>query len=724
MNQRNQSVYVGAPYNFIEFPGKWVERYPSVEELPPHNSYVNELLSGRIEFTWTAVTPVCVGAGRQQNEDRQEVHPFQNHEGYAIPGNTVRGLIRSHVQILGMSNVRDDLADKTFLYRDLAKANSIHQKQYNARIGVATTPKQREEQKKRGGLPDKLRAGYIEWAPELNHYRILPAEEDAHGRQFYRISEKELRKMDLSGVKGIHYMYQADVWSQLRGLSYKKNRQEINNILKNNVLRGRFRYKPYFTPVRFSLNPEGTHVKHITDRNSASGKGWTDGYLLSSGFILGKKVHYVIREAAFRASGSGIVLDDQWVDEYNNDLVRNKHDGGQWTFYHLPKKNEPGSKPVFYAEHSDRIYFGFTPYLRIFYDYSIFQGLPAVFREGDKLDYAKSLFGFTNYPAAKGKRASYKTRLSFSDLQAEGTPHEMPGVAVTLAGPKATAYPLYLKQPEAKKNRLFSYNDKEFQLRGIKKYWNKEKAGPQASENGNNQRNENVKTTLHPLPEGTGFRGCIRFSNLAQDELGLVLWALLLNDQCTIQVGMGKPYGYGQIKLSRDSVRLWIEMKNRKYSDHFTFAGDYMKEDEPDKYIADYKQHMKETQRIEVDEDPGVRSLLKMLSQQLPGEKTRYMSLKEFKQPKALPTIDEVISGKARYYRQNNDRRGQSSSHSSSSFGTRGKGSGRNHSLRSNSGRNMNFNTGGKKHGLDDWQKQLKKWNQSDHDDHGQNRRK
>lgn len=107
-------TYVGAPYNFVEFPRVWVARYGSMEELPPHDRYQEGLLTGMIEFRWEAVTPVFINDGSNKG------HFFVNHEGFAIPGSTVRGLIRSHVQILGMSNWRDDIRNERFLYRAMA----------------------------------------------------------------------------------------------------------------------------------------------------------------------------------------------------------------------------------------------------------------------------------------------------------------------------------------------------------------------------------------------------------------------------------------------------------------------------------------------------------------------------------------------------------------------------------------------------------------------------
>lgn len=78
-----------------------------------------------------------------------------------------------------------------------------------------------------------------------------------------------------------------------------------------------------------------------------------------------------------------------------------------------------------------------------------------------------------------------------------------------------------------------------FQLRGYKLYWLKE-AGAASTDK------EKAASKLRPLPAGTVFSGVIRYRNLRPDELGLLLWALRLENGCFQSVGMGKPYGYGR----------------------------------------------------------------------------------------------------------------------------------------------------------------------------------
>lgn len=647
-------VYTGAPYNFIDFPSRWIERYKKIDDLPRHDRYIRGALNGKIDFEWTALTPVCVGGAKKDESGISNVYFFQNQLGYAIPGNSVRGLIRSHVQILGMSNIRDDIRNETFLYRDMASKNNHLKDQYKASIGAGTDNKRREQQEIHNGLPDKLKAGYIEWVPEWECCRIIPAEEDLRGKQFYRVSEQKLRQMNAGSIKGVQFMYPVDVWGQVRQLKSREAQRALSKMGNKN-------YHPYYVPVRFSLDSDGVHVANIVSRSSNErGRGLVDGYLLSSGYIGGKRAHYVIREATNIGAAGGIKIGIDLISQYERDLIRKKYNSKKYSFYWLPNRQNPVTKPIFYAENNEeQIYFGFTPYLRVPYFYDVHHGLPEVFTKGWKLDYAKSLFGFTNKDAAK----SYKGRLSFSDAQAIGEVRETEPAKVVLAEPKATAYSLYIKQPKTEEGILYTYNDADFGLRGMKKYWPKSKVRPVAS------NKLKIDTILHPLSENTRFNGSIRFSNLAPDELGLLLWALYLDEQSVIQIGMGKPYGYGQLKLDRNALRLSIEDPAKKYGKTFSFQKDYLQDADPVAYIEAFQRYMRDEQGIMIKDETCVKSFFNMIHQRMEHEKTRYMTLqhpKEFGELNPLPTIEETISDRIKLFKKTDLRknRGQNGNRS------------------------------------------------------------
>ena len=102
---------------FVPFYNGIIRRYEKAYDLPAHNRMDRQLLSGEIHLTMTARTPVLVGSGKPEKEGDCTVSTFfrNGQKQYAIPGSTIRGLVRQNMQILGLGLVRvgrnDEIAD-------------------------------------------------------------------------------------------------------------------------------------------------------------------------------------------------------------------------------------------------------------------------------------------------------------------------------------------------------------------------------------------------------------------------------------------------------------------------------------------------------------------------------------------------------------------------------------------------------------------------------------
>ena len=68
--------------------------------------------------------------------------------------------------------------------------------------------------------------------------------------------------------------------------------------------------------------------------------------------------------------------------------------------------------------------------------------------------------------------------------------------------------------------------------------------------------NKEVGSAFYPYPQGTSFTGQIRFTNLSEEELGMLLWSLLLEKESQQNIGKGKPYGYGRIQVSLKELNI------------------------------------------------------------------------------------------------------------------------------------------------------------------------
>mgnify|MGYP004451383627 CR=1 FL=1 len=95
-----------------------------------------------------------------------------------------------------------------------------------------------------------------------------------------------------------------------------------------------------------------------------------------------------------------IEISKEDIDSYQIDFNNKKNIIKKWDkFFALPENGEV--KPVFYIWRDGRLYFGYTPRLRLFYKHSVKEGL----KQGKvNMDFAKAMFGYANDASA------YKSR--------------------------------------------------------------------------------------------------------------------------------------------------------------------------------------------------------------------------------------------------------------------------------------------------------------------------
>lgn len=502
---------VHAPYNFVPFSGKILEYQGTV---PAHDAVDPTLKTGEIHVTLTAKTPVFVSDGNRDNP-----HFFRGPNGQLmLPGSTIRGMVRQNMQILGFGLVRpdDDVQDQRVFYRKVADARGSTggelKQYYHSALAVKPI---KSPSGKNYSIPQNVKAGYLCKTP--NGYVIQPAE-------------------------GTHLKVSKDTLSQA-GFESR-----------------------YAEAIPVYYIGDGDYVKQIQRAGGPAPSGMRSGMLLCPGVDAGgdgtrgrnpkpPSHRYVIPPADEAASPIGISEEDALSYAADWEGRKNSLKGGTQIqgkkieyapdFWKLPESGE--KKPVFYIQYNGHVYFGMSLFLRVGYRFSLKDGLPQHHKQKaedpDFLDYPHAILGYAT------KDRSYRSRVSFGDFPAQGSPKEQPLVTTILGNPKISYYPGYL----AKGDHYNTIDDKNseqpgFQLRGYKLYWLKEaKAAPTDK--------EKAASKLRPLPAGTVFSGVIRYRNLRPEELGLLLWALRLEDGCFQSAGMGKPYGYGRMELTIDCLR-------------------------------------------------------------------------------------------------------------------------------------------------------------------------
>lgn len=176
--------YSKAPYNFIPLSNRVFERYSSVDDLPGHDEILEDHYSGTIEYVLKCDSDIIVSDGKGNF--------FKNLDNkYAIPGSSIRGMVRNNIITLGFSSVKDDIEDNNFLYRRFATKDPVIDgmntkcinREYIDRLGVK--PKKVENCNKKGSksysIPTKVKAGYIQHT-RGDKYEIIPSSDKVNGK--------------------------------------------------------------------------------------------------------------------------------------------------------------------------------------------------------------------------------------------------------------------------------------------------------------------------------------------------------------------------------------------------------------------------------------------------------------------------------------------------------------------------------------------------------------
>lgn len=627
--KQDEAGYVGAPYNFVSF-SKDVYEYPQ-GKLTPHNQMTDNLYSGEIDYRITAETPVIVddGSGHFRKDSAGR---------YAIPGSSIRGLIRSNVQILGLSSIYDDIDDYALMYRNVAFG--AQKQRYNDVLGSKIMNVKTGTGTKQVNILTNVKAGYL--SRESGKYLIYRTrteeiKKELGAMNYYVLSERRIVEDYLKrgdGGKGFSYpVFLKNGKSILQHEFRKFTREEVKGRIHYKGLANE-KYSPYMIPVSYI-------VKNLKDVEAVDvpGKYPLKGYAVSSGAMREKKAVYIVPE--IDRDKESILIPESDITAFKIDYEKRKNNIRQQNlnhFFDLPEEGE--IKPVFYIQLGGRIYFGFTPRLRLFYDKTIKAGLKGKQSE-NVLDYGKALFGYC------GNDGNYRSRLSFSDAVLTGAGRELPGRRAILAEPKPTSCLDYLKQTDPRE--MATYNG-SFELRGMKQYWLRDAVVE--DETANDQKRKSVASSFCPLEAGSEFAGKVRFQNLTKDELGLLLWSIRLNKNSRMNIGKAKAFGYGNISVEIVDAKC-IDLKKAYCSVDGLDLSPFVPLN-VDEMIACYKSYINTfLGNRKIDDLPSVREFFLMKNTECmpPKESIRYMDIdkREYQSRKEkLPSVESIVKGKMR----------------------------------------------------------------------------
>jgi CRISPR-associated protein (TIGR03986 family) len=536
------SVKAVAPYRFVPLSSRVV--FPEWADEVSHDVPLQDGICGTIHLEAVAESPILVGGG--EGRDEQRVKRFAHYgDDTAIPGSSFRGMLRAVLEIATFSKFGTYVDDRHFSIRDL----------HNAPVYV----RHMTERGEGGGFRAKSEAAWLEVDGQSGAWRLVPcnlARVKIESLEDYARSAGSGQHVDLSSRQRAWRKYTA--WSRA-GLDLELSFDFTGETQQDDGL--------------------------VYDAASSIGQGNAQGRLVLTGQPNhrsqrnAKKKEFVFygpREEDVLEVPAGLRVAFEQVHSIGerHGLPTPNED---WEF-HRRALNEGQRVPVFFIRNRNGSLraFGLAGMFRLPYKLSTKQAVANTsldHSDATRLDFAEALFGRVG---ANRKERSLRGRVSCEPLWARDPRLSPVGIPTLLGAPKPSFYPYYVAQPEAKRSsegglrvplagvsgrsrptpNYKTLMDEDAELAGWKRY---PVRAPQAVRPWPpNLENQKISSTLWPLLPGSRFEGTIHVHNLKPEELGALVWALTWGGKQSLRhaIGMGKPFGYGQIRVAISNTEL------------------------------------------------------------------------------------------------------------------------------------------------------------------------
>ncbi len=685
-------VRAHAPYNFVSLPEDVVQAQP-----PLNLNTFKHGLSGTIHCKLTTKSPTYIRGMLQLSDyktlrektpaeltedDKINMSPYFHKTvrlSPCIPGSSLRGMLRSLVEVISYSRVRWVADDQAFFYRTLALPN-------DQRLNKNLDPRSTNYR----DIMKNVRGGVIHWRD--NQWQIQPSplpDPDVFydNIPFFQVENELAKKMSSKLDNFRNTRFNSPSLSPLPypeiGLSAEKDEIiEYRNRTRIVIQKNRVKMISEATVKPTTVYEEtGEGIIQHDDHAPLS----LIGYLMPSGNMMENRdygqsrrhYHAVILKPDPTNMNGWKPIEPQAVKDYLDNL----------TDFQKQRLGPNGvlveGRPVFYVDDPNNpeiIYFGHSPHFRIPVRTDGWEKHSADKRKrASKVsdfipvsalgfpvpDLTDVIFGWTEEKSKNtqvpllGPPGQSKGRISVSDARCVSTENlyvqPAPQTPKILGGPKPSAFQNYLTQDKEKghdpdsKFFLAHYgtSPEETTIRGTKRYHHQGNR-PEYSTVGEGSQYTKI-CALNPNVE---FEFEIHFSQLRDEELGALLWALTLpaedGNKYYHKIGMGKPYGMGSVRI--DHTLTLINRQDR-YSKLFTddmTVWNTGKEPDPNKNKKREEECIKAFEAYVLGRiNPGASHLvqLKRIQELLamhrwpgpPASQTQYLPLAEFKHMPVLP---------------------------------------------------------------------------------------
>jgi CRISPR-associated protein (TIGR03986 family) len=574
---------IKAPYNFVPLSKIVVQPYWT--KFINHDLPFEDAESGILEVTLTAESPIFVKNGSKKkendfyvNEKKEQIKPYdfnQFKNKYFIPGSSLKGMIRSVLEVMSFGRMDNRVNDDRYALRDLSSAM--------------------KDEYLKTFKPDIIKCGWLRKNDD-NTYTL----EDCNFPG--RISHQQLNE-DLEASFNSYFTPSGG----FRGNNdYEKSAQKKYDLFGNKEREHRYSLAPNQDTTgrkKFVINKEGEVGGQLVftgqpgPRKQMHNGRWTGHHLE---FIFFDKVRDVIVDEK--------VMENFFFAYYEQDKTKWSEDWKVWR----KKLSAKEPIPVFFQTTKDSVikHIGLSYLYKLPYNNSVKESIDQHQKETG-FDLAEAIFGHTDK-----EQGALKGRVHFGHAFASNTPQVDESQLEVLAGPKASYYPNYMRQEvkNGKVNRYSTFMDKTAEIAGWKRYpIHKEGVQKNPPPLINGIRNTKIGTQFISLKKGAEFKFKIRYHNLKKIELGALISALTFhNTEGTFHsLGMAKPLGYGKTKLEVTGVE--------NINDYLCAFESYMnvnlKNDSPEWTIS-----------------PQMKELVAMVSEQenKGASELKYMKLQEF----------------------------------------------------------------------------------------------
>ena len=529
------------PFNFVSLGDvEKINRKPIKENIGN--------LSGKLKCSLTNITPLFMGSGVSTGNDHKTEMILKDNGNYIIQASSLKGEIRNIVEVITSSCIKNVETDRL------------------------------EKREKAGGRTNIF--GLI---------KRLPNEKTGEAGLIVKSVKIKIHKEAIDDKNRLPGFY-----------PIKVNKSIARHIDKP----GRKTYK------KGEKDPDA--INDFYTFNKVTQDGTEDAILWVSASIGNKKYEKILVKKDFVEKGKGrnfLFPLTEYEDLKYLITQRNERDKEESKKEKkIDRKEIQINDPIiFQVEGENAINLAFSEIPRLRYKYSPYSLIPKEFQPCSSLDnlcFACRLFGTTgnsNEEKKSNDMTSYMGRVFISDAKCSEKKEKLSEVITMkpLGEPHPSLARFYLNGD--------NYDNNGAKIRGRKFYWHhsdKIKAGENYKkylDSITTEEKAKYNSSLSFLKPNNIFEFEVEFKNLTEEELGVLIYSLELEDGMLHKFGKAKAFGFGSSKIE---IKEFLLKSQNRYSD-FTIS--YEKGNK-EKYIDIAKQQYILNDRKEIKELQAILS--------------------------------------------------------------------------------------------------------------------